>query len=123
MGSERGAMSRRIDLVYKHIEAHGMAALTPSEKWYFALYWLYLEVDNGGFHQFLCNDAGRLAQSALEGFNAIGAARTADIVRHVIAIFPSAHVPLEIIERRRVLLALPAHVQSTVLSDLTKEFY
>ena len=41
----------------------------------------------------------------------------------VIAIFPGAHVPLDITERRRVLLALPAHVQSTVLSDLTKEFY
>jgi hypothetical protein len=116
-------MSRRIDLIYKRIETHGMAGLAPSEKWYFALYWLYLEVDNGGFHQFLGNDAGQFAQAALEGFSAIGAARTADIVRRVIAIFPGARVPLDVDERRHVLLGLPEQVQWTVLGDLTNEFY
>ena len=116
-------MSRRIDLIYKRIETHGIAALSPSEKWYFALYWVYLEVDNGGFHQFLANDAGQFAQAALEGFNAIGAARTADIVRRVMAIFPGARMSLDVDERRNILFALPAHVQWTVLRDLTKEFY
>jgi hypothetical protein len=115
---------RPIDLLYEKIEAGGLDSLTQSERWMFALTWLGLETNGGGLHQFFFNDAGKFAADALLGLETIGAAKTADVLRRAIALFPDGHVPTDQTKRRRVLNRLPEDIQWKVLGeDLTREFW
>ena len=56
--------------------------------------------NNGGFHQFFFNDAGKLAGDALRGLEFLGAEVTAGILRRAMAIFPGSVVPAGQKERR-----------------------
>jgi hypothetical protein len=115
---------RPIDLFYEKIEAGGLESLTSAERWLFALTWLGLETNSGGLHQFFFNDAGKFAADALLGLEAIGALKSAEVLRRAIALFPGGHVPVDETERRRVLNKLPQDVQWKRLGeDLTREFW
>ena len=46
------------------------------------------EVNNGGFDQFFYNSAGNNTADTILALQAIGAARTADIVKRAAAMFP-----------------------------------
>ncbi len=51
----------------------GFDALFREEQEVLALYWLEVEVLNGGFHQYFCNSAGDLAPLAVSGLKRIDA--------------------------------------------------
>ena len=115
---------RPIDRLFEKIEADGIESLTESERWMFALTWLGFETNGGGLHQFFFNDAGKFTADALLGLEIIGAAKTAEVLRRAIALFPNGNVPTDQTERRRVLNRLPEDVQWKVLGeDLTREFW
>ena len=114
---------RPVDRLYEKIEAGGLAALTPSERWMFALTWLCIETNGGGLHQFFFNDPGKFAADAVVGLDTIGASRSADVLRRAVALFPREHVPADQTERRRVLNGLPEDVQWERLGELTQEFW
>lgn len=57
-----------------------------------AVRWCNSEVCNGGFHQFFYNPTGVLAPEAVEGFQAIGATRSSEIVAQAMRMF-GRHYP------------------------------
>ena len=114
---------RPIDLLYERIEAGGLEALTPSERWMFSLTWLCIETNGGGLHQFFFNDAGKFAADAVVGLDTIGASKSADVLRRAIALFPRGHVPTDQTERRVVMGELPEEIEWDRLSELTQEFW
>jgi len=63
---------------------------TLSERMIFALKWLQIEVQNGGFHQYFFNSAGDFWKDALEGLIAVGDAHGLTLFRQTLSIFPDA---------------------------------
>jgi hypothetical protein len=61
------------------------------------------EVNNGGFDQFFFNSAGDRAADSIEALEAIGAHKTADIVRRACARFPGGMPPADRFARQEVL--------------------
>lgn len=113
----------RMDRLFDRIESHGFESLTPGERSAFALSWLYIEVNNGGLHQFFFNDAGKLAADALRGLEFLGAQGTAGILRRAMAVFPGGVVPADQGQRRELLCDLMTPEQEELLSDLTTQFF
>lgn len=62
------------------------------------------EVNNGGFDQFFFNSAGNEAAQIIQALEAVGASKTAAIVRRACAKFPGAMPPAEWFVRQGVLL-------------------
>ena len=60
-----------------------LAELTPGQRALYALHWARSEIGNGGFHQFLYNSTGMLANEALRGAELIGATAFAELFREV----------------------------------------
>ena len=57
--------------------------LTPGQRALYALHWARSEIGNGGFHQYLYNPTGMLANEALLGAELIGATDFAELFREV----------------------------------------
>jgi Domain of unknown function (DUF4375) len=57
--------------------------LTPGQRALYALHWARSEIGNGGFHQYLYNSTGMLANEALRGAGLIGATDFAELFREV----------------------------------------
>jgi hypothetical protein len=113
----------RMDRLFARIESHGFESLTPSERSAFALRWLYVEVNNGGFDQFFYNDAGKLAGDALRGLESLGAQGMADILRRAMSIFPGGVVPADQNERQDFMCDSLTDDQKELLEKLDAEFY
>ena len=111
-----------MDKLYGRIKAVGFAGLTVHERRYFAMWWFFAEVNNGGIHQYFFNDAGQLVMDVLDGFTYIGAVAIAGIVRRAIEVFPDGVVPSGQTERRAA-LAASGSSGSAALDSLTGEFY
>jgi hypothetical protein len=62
------------------------------------------EVNNGGFDQFFFNSAGNEAAEIIQALEAVGASKTAAIVRRACAKFPGGMPPAERFVRQDVLL-------------------
>ena len=63
------------------------------------------EVNNGGFDQFFFNPPGGNAPGTIEALEAVGAHKTAAIVRRACARFPGGMPPPERIKRQKLLLS------------------
>ena len=79
------------------------------------------EVNNGGFDQFFYNSAGDKTAETILALEAIGAARTADIVKRAAAMFPGGMPPKERFARQDILLT--AFPSSEAFKALDNEFY
>lgn len=114
-----------IDRLYECIEADGYDSLAEDEKSMFALYWLFMEGNNGGLHQFFFNDSGKFAHQALKGLEVVGAAQTADILRRAVAAFPNGQIPDDLEERRTLLDELEEADEDFVqrFRELNSEFF
>lgn len=82
-----------IDSIRERIQAEGFDALTESERYYWAIWWLEGEANNGGFDQFFRNSSGELTEDALRGLTAVGAHRMAGIFQAAVDLFPNGQVP------------------------------
>jgi hypothetical protein len=87
----------------ERIEAGGLDALTDAERYYFAIWWLESEANNGALEQFFRNPPGTLAHDALAGLRAVGAYRMAEIFQSAIELFPNAGVPEDLADRNHIL--------------------
>ena len=83
---------------------------------------LQAEVNNGGFDQFFFNSAGDHTPQIIEALEAIGAVKTADIVKRAAGKFPGGMPPPDRFERQDVLLE-QVSPEADAFLDLDKEFY
>jgi hypothetical protein len=113
----------KIDKLFAKIERFGLSSLTGGERFWFGIFWLFREVNNGGFHSFFFNDAGQFAFDAMAGLEKIGAHKTAYILRQAIDVFPEGKVPADQYLRRSVLTSLPEESQWERLGELSDEFF
>jgi hypothetical protein len=104
------------DLVYGR-PAIPFEALRPAERVVWCIDGLEREVNNGGFAQFLVNNAGDHARETLAALGAIAAARTASLVERAMAVFPDGAPSPDHETRQAQLDALPeeAHAQWAAL--------
>jgi Domain of unknown function (DUF4375) len=66
--------------------------VTPGQRALYALHWMRSEVDNGGFHQYLYNSTGMLANDAERGADLMGATEFGDLLRELLALFPDGRL-------------------------------
>ena len=78
------------------------------------------EVNNGGFHQYFFNSSGDHADGTVPALEAIGALKTAELLREAIGKFPDGKV-LKDQDRRQVLMvdALPI----SIFGELDEKFF
>jgi hypothetical protein len=120
------AMSERkspLELLQVKIDAYGIDALTPSERWFYAICWFILETNGNAMHGYFFNHAGAYCREALQGLELVGAHRTADILRRAIALFPRGNIPVDHGARQVALGDLGENVEWGVLSRLTDELF
>ena len=73
----------------KHPETSGKwRFVTKGQLFVYAVTWLEREVINGGFAQYFWNPAGSLCLQAIEGFNAFGQKRYANLLKKAGSVFP-----------------------------------
>lgn len=99
-----------------------LAALTPGQRALYALHWTRSEIDNGGFHQYLHNSTGMLANEALRGVELIDATEFADLFRDVRSLL-SGDGFVEDRDRRVALLEGLSDEALVELDRLTERFY
>jgi hypothetical protein len=63
----------------------GFDSLLPEERDFIVLWWLEVEVFNGGFHQYFFNSSGDGAPEALAALDTLGASTAARILRDALA--------------------------------------
>jgi hypothetical protein len=80
------------------------------------------EVNNGGFDQYFFNSAGNEAAQAIEALVAIGADKTAAILRRACARFPAGMPPTEWSTRQEQLLEIVSP-DSEAFEEDDAEFY
>lgn len=112
-----------IQKLCRQIEVGGLGSLTEAERQLFAVNWLFIESNIGGFHQFFFNDAGKFAADAVAGLHRFGASELATIFQTAVDLFPAKQVPVDIAERRVALADLPPEVQWEYMSELTAQFF
>lgn len=110
-----------IDSIGERIEAEGFDALTDSERFYWAIWWLEAETNNGGFDQYFSNSSGELAHEALQGLKAVGAQKMADVFQKAIEIFSGSQVPKNR-EQRNIILDTFTSSDEVRLEQLSNEF-
>lgn len=99
-----------------------LEVLTLGQRALYALYWTRSEVDNGGFHQYLYNSTGMLANEALRGAELIGATEFADLFREVLGMV-SGDLFVEDREQRVESLEGLSDEALAGLDRLTERFY
>ena len=77
--------------------------LNTSQRTFYYNQELEREINNGGFNQFYFNSSGNYAHEVIDSLVAIGANKTAEIVRKANSQFPSRKVPKDRDERQKVL--------------------
>lgn len=96
--------------------------ISDTERVPFAVQWLLLEVDNGGFDQYLSNGSGAIALDTIRILKMIGAPQTAALLDQAVAVFEDGIPPrdqeMRLEQLRRIELE-----QSEMLSGLDEQFY
>jgi len=88
----------------------------------FAIFWLLDEVNNGGFHQYLYNGTGAIAENTLVQLEKIGAIKAAELLKEVLSFFPSSKPSSDVTIRRQQLEAFTDEQQER-LSELDDLFF
>lgn len=76
-------IERRVHARWKRL---GYSELLPEERGYVAAWWLVVDVNNGGFHQYLTNNTADVALIALEALQQAGATETYTILKQALTI-------------------------------------
>ena len=96
--------------------------LTPGQRALYTLHWARSEIGNGGFHQYLYNSTGMLANEALLGAELIGATVFAELFREVRRLVFGNTFSEDQRRRIEVLEGLSAEALAK-LEELTDRFY
>lgn len=84
--------------------AHGYESLSASERVFWCVYLLDLEVANGYFDQYFVNSSSEYADQVVAALHAIGAPEAAHLTQAVFEyVFPNGVVPTDQAERRELL--------------------
>jgi hypothetical protein len=83
---------------------------------------LEAEVNNGGFDQYFFNSSGDNASAAIEALEAIGARKTAEILRTACARFPGGMPPADRNARQALLLEVVSP-DSDAFEQVDEAFY
>ena len=78
------------------------------------------EVNNGGFHQFFFNSSGDNADETVRTLEAIGAVKTAQLVRRAMGRFPGGEVPRDQDQRQ---LLMVDNLSNRAFEELDGEFF
>src|SRR6266542_2434444 len=82
-----------------------------------------MEVANGGFHQYFWNRSGQYAAEALEGYERMGAAQHAGIMREVIELFGQEQDQQQSFKAVGTLQGFADSARNSRLNDLNSRFY
>lgn len=77
----------------KKSERDGISSLSESERYFYSIYCLDMDVNNGGFYSYFTNPAGDLAADALAGLPRIGATHIHGLLQRASSVFPGGVVP------------------------------
>jgi len=110
------------DRVCRRVQTDGYPSLTVHERTVHCVWWLEVEVNNGGFDQYFFNSAGDHALDAVAALKRIGASSAAVILRRAIAVF-EPETPSEDRFVRQAQLAKLTDTQLELLNTLDDEFY
>ncbi len=77
--------------------------LTQKETYIACVFIFDQELNNGGFDQFFWNSSGDRTQITLDGLRAIGADKTADLLKSAMAIFPDGIIPEDRNKRQEIM--------------------
>lgn len=78
------------------------------------------EVNNGGFHQFFFNSSGDNAGETIGSLEAIGAEKTAELLRQAMMVFPDGKVPRDPDERQVLMVE---NISAGAFSELDEMFF
>src|SRR5688572_24344823 len=108
-----------VDQIEHQAQKRGYSTLRSTERTVLSVWELQAQANNGGLHQYFFNTGGDHAADALRGLIAIGANKTAGILRRAMQMFP-AWRPDEERFRRQIQLSKLAVEQ---FEPLDEEFY
>ncbi|WP_210465765.1 DMP19 family protein [Rufibacter roseolus] len=99
-----------------------MDALSQPQKLFFFNQNLEREINNGGFNQFYYNSSGDFAHQTVESLNAIGADKTAEILKKANGQFPNQTVPKDRAERQEIVEQIEEEA-NVVWEELDQQFF
>ncbi len=113
-----------IDTFVSEHSSHGenLENLTEAQRNFFFNQALEIEVNNGGFYQYLANLAGAFAHETVISLQIIGATKTAKLLQEAINEFPNAQVPRDRTERVGILIDIGDDA-ANAWEKLDNEFY
>lgn len=97
-----------------------MEDLSAPQKVFYLNQNLEREVNNGGFHQFFFNSSGDHSDETVGALEAIGAMKTADLLRSSIAKFPGGTVPRDQDDRQVLMIDT---LSNGVFEELDERFF
>ena len=111
-----------LDNYLSHLSEYGerLDNLSAPQRVFYLNQNLEREVNNGGFHQFFFNSSGDHADETVGALEAIGALKTAELLRGAIGKFPDGKVPKDQDERQVLMLdTLP----NSIFGDVDEKFF
>lgn len=100
-----------------------MEKLSPAQRVFYINQNLEREVNNGGFHQFFFNSSGDNAYETVDSLEAIGAFKTAELLRQAISKFPDGKAPADPDERQVLMVNTWPDGSSEVFGDFDERFF
>ena len=102
-------------------DVQSLEGLSVRERTGFCIYLLEMEVNNGGFHQFILNSSGQFALQTVDALQKIGADKTASLLGKAISIACPGGYPRDSSLHQSLLMDFDT--VSDELYELDKEFY
>lgn len=112
-------------LVARVVESpSGLAQLSEVEKQYWAVDRLFVEVHNGGFHQYFFNSSSESYSAAVDGLAAMAATTSLLLLQKAKQmIFGFAVVPIETVMRRTIVIGAESDSLQERLNRLDEQFW
>ncbi len=103
-------------------EFQAVQALSPGQQAFFTTWVVEGEVNNGGFNQFYYNSSRQYATLAVDGFNAFGAVKFAELMQRANTVYDSIRGQLDA-ANDRTLEGFSASYENNPLNELDGQFY
>ena len=104
------------------IENSGIEALTNEERYFYAVYELDNEVNNGGYLQYFDNSSGDLAYLIIDALQTIGSNETLNITRDAIDLYGNTP-PKKRNERTKEIIELTNNYEDNIWDNCESVYY